>query len=161
MVDGGYFENSGVATALDLHAALSELNKTHGFLARVIILHIGSGPGYKLGYDGLAEIFTPVRAILNTRGARGRNAVTQAEYFLNRNDNLSNRFTQDMRAFILDGGRFELPLGWHLAESSRALIREQSGIASRCKPTARNYNNTEVNDCIAWSVHQDLKISSQ
>ena len=156
LVDGGYFENSGVATALDMYFALSQIHQEEQIRARIIILHIGSPPSTELGYQGLGEFLSPIRTLLNTRGARGRAAVGQARHFLRMRKESVNRFDSDMRTYFLDGGRFQLPLGWSLSEVSRDIIRSESGNPQKCKPEAKNHDNIEVNNCVSQSIFQDL-----
>ncbi len=96
VVDGGYFENSGTATAMDL---LTALGKTHGDRLYPILVLIrndpkassvcrrGSGaPDTDLSGDAssgiaddlLKEVAAPIRALLNARTARGRLAEVDA-----------------------------------------------------------------------------------
>jgi hypothetical protein len=96
VVDGGYFENSGTATVMDL---LTALRKAHGDRLYPILVLIrndpnasavcrrGSGhPDKDLSGDAssgiaddlLKEVATPIRALLNARTARGRLAEVGA-----------------------------------------------------------------------------------
>lgn len=91
LVDGGYFENSGAATAVDL------LNLIEGLdLYPILILirndpqappvcqgrrgggSLGPGPGGPPAGELLSEVASPVRALLNARTARGRLAEVDA-----------------------------------------------------------------------------------
>jgi hypothetical protein len=90
-VDGGYFENSGAATTVDL------LNLIDGpVLYPILILirndpeapsvcqgrhgggSLGPGPEGRPAGDFLSEVASPVRALLNARTARGRLAEVDA-----------------------------------------------------------------------------------
>ncbi|MDT4895206.1 MAG: hypothetical protein QOH25_283 [Acidobacteriota bacterium] len=73
-IDGGYFENSGTATVLDLLSAmrLKDVAKDQEINIRLIIIRIGTDPG-ELQYkkQGLGEITSPIFGLLNTMTARG------------------------------------------------------------------------------------------
>jgi hypothetical protein len=95
VVDGGYFENSGAATLMDL---LDALERKHQDLYPILILirndprapfvcHrsgeearplLDDGPEGPSAGDFLAELAAPVRALLNARTARGRLAEVDA-----------------------------------------------------------------------------------
>lgn len=81
-VDGGYFENSGTATVLDL---LSALNFKDAAIAaevdiEIIVIRIGGDPG-ELRYkrQGLGEITSPIFAFINTGTARGTLSVREMQ----------------------------------------------------------------------------------
>src|SRR5262249_39090307 len=61
LVDGGYFENSGVATAVDLIRAMEDTAKRWGFLdkirIRLIVLTRGGYPSQT--FYGLNEVVSP------------------------------------------------------------------------------------------------------
>ena len=78
-VDGGYFENSGVTTVLDVIAAIRQ--KIAAANVKLIVLRITNSRAYD-GEDGtfvpegaFNEILSPVRALLHTRQARAELAV--------------------------------------------------------------------------------------
>jgi hypothetical protein len=94
-VDGGYFENSGTATVLDLLSALNINEATNAAQKNIqlIVIRIGTNPGvfqfeeggkvylspvlYKR--QGLGEISSPIITLLNTRNARGNLSVREME----------------------------------------------------------------------------------
>ena len=91
VVDGGYFDNSGVDTALDVISQInSELAKTDHFLSdpsdpskhnlrieiHLIVLNTG-GFAERGGY-GLGDALEPIRALLSTRVARTPIAINRA-----------------------------------------------------------------------------------
>lgn len=136
LVDGGYFDNSGVATARDIINALEtssideELQAETGLKPRFINLAIVDKPQVDEMKDaseqGLNEILSPVRAALGVRSARASSIVDQAEYELNASAkmNADTRF----RAVYLDKriqDGVSLPLGWLLSETSRTAIEGQ------------------------------------
>jgi len=96
VVDGGYFENSGAATAADLLAALHKQHEDRLFPILVLIRNdpkasavcfrgssdegkdLSADASSLLSDDLLKEISAPVRALLNARTARGRLAEVDA-----------------------------------------------------------------------------------
>jgi hypothetical protein len=107
---------------------------------------------------GLSEI-SPVKAILNTRGARGNDAVEQMETAIRslrdpkvkgpRDANIG--FCPDgslgcMFRFLLEEQNVKLPLGWMLSQVSRCQIQNQVGsLSGGCgqlvSPTNANTTN--------------------
>lgn len=114
-VDGGYFENSGAATLHD--ALLAMASSTQAF--EPIVLRIGFStepvePGAnnrarKAG-EGLNEIMSPVRTLLNTRSARGITALRQLEGAL--------ADTMNFIDFEFREKGVPLPLGWQLSNAA-------------------------------------------
>jgi hypothetical protein len=111
-VDGGYFENSGAATAMEIARTLRGQP-----VYAVIIRHAGDTP---LKPETIAnEVLSPVRALLATRDARAviarkelRDAVGADHVF----------------EFDLEPTKPSLPLGWVLSDVTRDLI--DKGMAS-------------------------------
>jgi hypothetical protein len=98
LVDGGYFENSGAATAVDLLRAIwPEMEARSGELGRpvfpvlILVRNDPAAPPACLGEAGgsaesqlfLSEVLAPMLALLNTRTARGRLAEQDAIAYMN------------------------------------------------------------------------------
>lgn len=97
-VDGGYFENSGTATVLDLLSALrvNEAVEAAQQDIQIIVIRIGTDPRvFQFKEDGkvymspvlyrrqgLGEIMSPIATLLNTRKARGNLSVREMETML-------------------------------------------------------------------------------
>ena len=82
LVDGGYFENSGVSTAHDLIRALDQEARRVGVANDVeIFLLVLVSPDSDIagGADPFTDVLDPIRTMLNTRAARARAAVERAE----------------------------------------------------------------------------------
>jgi hypothetical protein len=120
-VDGGYFDNSGIETALDLIGVLElakkTLVKTPGLPEiRIILISISSQDVGQVdaGSHGFGETLTPYRAMINSW--RARTALTVA----NAAEILDPRFVisvgpSRMRELVLFADESGLPLGWHLS----------------------------------------------
>ncbi len=129
VIDGGYFENSGVETVRDLLFAMQPVLaewQARGFLLAPAVLVISNSPGalapsgkqdpaaVRLDTTFLSELTAPPMGLFNTRTARATFAVT-AE----RRD-MQWLLPVDGRRFLWFGMRAErnTPLGWALADSS-------------------------------------------
>ena len=139
MVDGGYVENSGTETALDLIYTLSRFYNQNSNLrgnrppVKFIVLtttnlQILRSPGS----SGLSEILSPIRTMLSTREAR---AVVSIGH-LSRFTELCGVYSEcgdrvDAAMFMLNLYDHRLPLGWLLAHSTRSVVRLYSGSAGR------------------------------
>jgi hypothetical protein len=136
LVDGGYFENSGAATLLDVAAALEKAARELDLAQRIVpvVLLIANDPfGAKPSEDPAAsarypmsfavELRAPPLALLQTREGRG----TEAQAVLKR--------SVEWRGADMPPGRFEfyqpadtgvpLPLGWMLSPSARDALDRQ------------------------------------
>ena len=144
LVDGGYFDNSGIETALDLIEILTNVRQVHqghptdaqgqpdpfDFDIHLITASgsLGDGPP---GWQGLDDVLSPVRALLSSREARGTLSATKAEtvrFFYP-----SGSPTYDIRpAATLDEQDMALALGFQLSGNSLGLIGAQAGEANQC-----------------------------
>ena len=133
VVDGGYFENFGAATALELlqaieRASCREPPKSCAY--DLVVIQISSDPGYRgVESDGAAhrpipspgsfaaELRSPVKTLLNTRTARGVLAAqTLHNWVAGRSGDSNARFIE----FRLDiaAEESEPPLGWILSQAA-------------------------------------------
>jgi hypothetical protein len=159
LVDGGYFENSGVETArfvierlaLDycpgdtMHFShCNRSDKSRPMLAfRTIVLtefdavgHAIEGIGPKRRSIGLNELLSPLRASLNTRIARGDLAVSRQQQL--RPGYPSGPSTIPAITIQLSHKLYELPLGWQLSRQVQAIIASQIGDPWLCVRTERD-----------------------
>ena len=136
LVDGGYFENSGAATAIDVLSALQRAAELEGLAQYIVptVLLLSNNPkSAKPTEDPTAtppeplrfavETRAPLETMLQTREGRG----TQAQAVLKR--------TVEWRTEGRPRGRFEfyqpgqnivpLPLGWMLSPSARRALDTQ------------------------------------
>jgi predicted acylesterase/phospholipase RssA len=115
IVDGGYFENSGAATADDILEYLhSPQNPSRARLAPHVILITHTEKPIP-GGEALSEMLAPVRAIFAARVARGDQAVAELR------GEADGRWTEfNLRT---DQG-VPLPLGWLLSAQARRAIDE-------------------------------------
>jgi hypothetical protein len=158
LVDGGYFENSGVASALELISTLQSASHKYGFAdqisIRLIVLTRGGFP--KQDFFGLSELISPVLALLSARSSRAPLAIDQAErLFRERAD--SKPVTSISKVDLLDL-YYPLPLGWRLSALSTILIQAQNGIPARCR-AAGAADQKEMGfdaDCLAKTVEKEL-----
>jgi hypothetical protein len=187
-VDGGYYENSGAATAFnilmslrvkdenakdeiylydallkrdktDLYKALGKLEMPMGIVP--VIIRIGfrvpklrnakdeindpsSEERAKYKDQGLNEISSPVKTLLNTRGARGNDAVRQLETAIRNLKIASGADPKECAVgcifdVILDEGKGrKLPLGWTLSFKPRCEMQQQvDSVIDPCKKNTR------------------------
>lgn len=170
LADGGYFDNSGVSTALDIGRTLQKLKKYPDEF-EIIYISIVNLPNRsstgKVKTEGLNEVGSPIRTVFNVRSARSKNIVKQAKYLLN--DESGDAFKFKFRNIYLDKqtDNGELPLGWLLSLASRNAIDKQNISFDKCDRALfeqENDNDFDVgnhNSCVAKSIGYDLtKIES-
>jgi hypothetical protein len=145
IVDGGYFENSGAETILDLLDTLR--GSYHGGGKQKISVHIITISSLDFqepsSWQGIGEILSPVRTMLSTRDARGtlsiyRIATLMENCFADRapdnddktqrrDDRSCNQADAQSNIFPLNLIDFPIPLGWQLSPISARLVGLHSG----------------------------------
>jgi hypothetical protein len=179
LVDGGYYDNSGLVTARDLVSALNvnqdngsesvldALTKKYSIRPKLINLAIVDVPQpdrivgtTRFGFDG---IISPLNTVLNVRNTRGNGVVAQAAYDLNQKATKPKDYR--FRAFYLDKEMGKLPLGWLLSETSQKAIERQNPSYEQCKELkiaqltiemTDKINVIENNACVAKSISIEL-----
>ena len=139
LVDGGYVENSGIETALDL---IEKLNGVRGTADvpkfRIYLLSLVTGTFEDHGSFAFGELMEPVRALLSTRTSRTFTALNRAvrDNRAPATDVVSTelRFPTFGRTDIT-GLFYSLPLGWTLSEKTGDVISLSSGRFWDCLPT--------------------------
>jgi hypothetical protein len=133
-VDGGYFENSGTATVLDLFSALNfkAAATEAGVDIQVIIIRIGADPGELLYQKhGLGEITSPIFAVVNAGTARGNLSVGEMNTtLLERLEGADRASEFDLRSadvahFQVNQTKVKLPLGYLLSTEARTDMDQQ------------------------------------
>jgi Patatin-like phospholipase len=181
LVDGGYYDNSGLVTARDIVSALSvnqkdstesvldELNNKYGIRPKLINLAIVDVPKPTVGSSarGFDGILSPLTTVLNVRNTRGSGVVAQAAYDLNRDATKPEDYR--FRAFYLDKEMAKLPLGWLLSKTSQDAIEKQNPSYETCKELKMTQlilgmkdkiNTIENNSCVAKSIFMELNPKS-
>lgn len=137
LADGGYFENSGLATLLDLLPVFDELSYAPDAPnMHVIVIRIGTTHRPAEPADWFTESLSPVRALFNTRDARAvnvRDQIIRAIDELNRRNKRElnagtaggSQLTAEFVEILLDVQSTQIPLGWVLSASSRKEIETQ------------------------------------
>ena len=134
-VDGGYFENSGATTVLEILKVLGQLAKPGTSWDKVkpyVILisnepvdlryldaRLDSAPDNKKikPFPGGNEVLSPLLTMLNTRGARGEHAMVTTGWHVGSNHFLHFGLCRD--------GKVKIPLGWVLSGAVRNAMDQQ------------------------------------
>jgi len=157
LVDGGYFDNSGVATALDIVRAIKDLSDVRDKIqVRLLIL---SRPNDRTNetFFGI-EFLAPIRALLRVRATGGQRAVGQAERELG--VEIINGHSAVQRADLVDFG-YPPPLGWRLSNVSSFLIEAQNGLGNECSSPAAASDLRGNAACMIDAIRRDLRSVSR
>jgi hypothetical protein len=136
LADGGYFENSGAATALDVLTALQRAAALEQLDERIqpVIILLSNNPDMARPTEDPAatppvplhfatEARSPLETMLQTREGRGTQAQAVLKRAVERRDTNSLRgifkFFQPQKDIV------PLPLGWMLSPSARAALDAQ------------------------------------
>jgi hypothetical protein len=139
LVDGGYFENSGATTALEILRAMEAGAGALWPKLKPIVLMISNDP--KLGKKPkprtfLKEVSSPIVALLNTRGARGSYSREALKDFFP--EACRHERFQEIDLVGIDG----VPLGWVLSESATEIMRAQAVVhVDRVRKLIRSQND--------------------
>jgi predicted chitinase len=174
LVDGGYFDNSGVETAVDLlqalEAQINDLN-TATDRPKIVVKLIVLGGGHYPVRDSFAlgETMEPIRALLSTRESRAYIAINKAarapqlrdqSYQRVINGSAENITTKSLRLVGLKKHAYELPLGWAMSLRTREIIENQSGHFWDCDPNSDFTQSDEVSgssgDCVQLLIGHEL-----
>jgi hypothetical protein len=128
--DGGYFEASGVATALDLAHSLKNIIDQGGLNVDIKLVILTSGGFASETADGLNEALDPIRTMLNASEARGYIEVGRAEQADFAKAAAQSGAVLKVR---LEEYGYPLPLGWSLSDVTRYLIQFQTGELNPCE----------------------------
>lgn len=161
LVDGGYFENSGLATTLDLLSAIeSGLERDPALQPfrdkiEINIITLNS-KHFDLGsFAGFGEWISPISAMMSTRSARAPLETSRAELLVERSAKSTTGIPKKFFRFDLDDLGYPLPLGWRLSAVTRLLIANQLGTRSRC--AAAPVTGGEVSpDCLKKIIADQL-----
>ncbi len=139
LVDGGYFENSGIETAQSIVDALkrrtacqpqpgsddtcvlTDAKTGEKMIVRFHLIVLTENYDPKAGAEGLNELMSPVRALYRTRTERSLLAVDHAA-----NSGLP------VHKIYIDHDLFPLPLGWQFSSPTQGLIGAQIGDPAKC-----------------------------
>ena len=171
LADGGYFDNSGIPTALDIGRSLQRL-KGYGTTFEIVYLSLIDGqfnePTTQLKSVGLNEVLSPVRALFSARKSRSRSAVELSTFTVN--DGIDDPLKYKFRTLFLkkSGDGIKLPLGWLISDRSRKFIDRQTpdpnDPATACDiekfrqgvANGRVRMNDNHNPCVIGSIGNDL-----
>jgi len=135
-VDGGYYDNSGMATLEDIITAmrLGRNMRVDGQKIRLIVLRIGfthvtddmQRPGdHRQRGAAFEEFLTPARALLNARDARARTAIAQLRATVASLTGSPRSNDARVLDFEFNDARIPLPLGWLLSQRAREEMTAQ------------------------------------
>jgi hypothetical protein len=157
LVDGGYYENSGVATALDIIRALRSMAAVRERIdVRLIILSRPTDHTNETFFG--IELLAPVRALLRVRAARARTTIAQAEREIGITTIVGGR-PAIQRINLLDMD-YPPPLGWRLSKVTAFLIEAQNGRSGECVVGPQQTQVKEGRfdaDCVLETIRNDLK----
>jgi hypothetical protein len=126
VVDGGYFENSGGTTLIELYIKLRALANSNNFKVNFNLILIKNSLSIEMKEPirGMAESFAPLAAFTNVWYKSGAFGVISTEKFLmQQNDHI-------MSIGLKRSHEINIPLGWYLSDRARNIMDEQVPIAA-------------------------------
>jgi hypothetical protein len=128
LVDGGYFDNSGVMTALALVKQMQRVVQQKDQTVQIKLLVLTS-EDFSPPTIAPGDYLVPIQALLTARAAQAQAAIAQAQSVIEgmKDDENGNK-PLTLRKLVLKGYGYPLPLGWMLAPITRYLILGQNRI---------------------------------
>jgi hypothetical protein len=130
LVDGGYFDNSGILTALELIRAMRSAADRAGIgksiQINLVVLSAAADPEGKL--VRATELTAPIEGLLQARVATGRATVNAALRSIREQREgtaRTNGLPDTVRKVELKDIGYPLPLGWRLSQMTRLLMAAQ------------------------------------
>jgi predicted chitinase len=174
-VDGGYIDNSGIDTALDLIAEIQKVapgsdpgNIDAAAAAqlppfRIYLVSLSSGDFPNRREYSLNEVIEPIRALLNGREARASIAHNRARNEFGRTGDL-----QELPRFNRTGLQsyyYDLPLGWAMSLKTREIIALDSGRFWDCEPNKDSFSQSDASlsnaDCVQLQLYHLMNNSAK
>lgn len=152
LVDGGYYDNSGLVTAQELMQAILKSDLKDVLEPKLIILT--GAPVVNDPIRGWHEPLDPIRAMLNSWGTRPVEAIHAADQSLN----ISPDATNTVRIVRLHGLLYSLPLGWRLSGGTVYLISAEDPLPGQCRGDGKMIAKTNVfhADCLLQDLEKEL-----
>jgi predicted acylesterase/phospholipase RssA len=125
VVDGGYFENSGTATVLDIldDIDLADYEKTNPPVKIVVVISNDPHEGQEAPprSDFLGEVLTPFDSLMSARDARG----SYSEMLLRVRVETTNFFKFSLSQSSQATNEVPLPLGWSLSKLAIEVMNDR------------------------------------
>ncbi|MBW4594900.1 MAG: patatin-like phospholipase family protein [Brasilonema angustatum HA4187-MV1] len=166
LVDGGYFDNSGIFTALDIGQTLdkSEKIKENNINFQIIYLAIGSQSenntiDNQQGLTSFNEISSPLQAFINARLESDFTAIDMSKFIISSDSKIrsKDKSKPKVKTLILEAenNSIKLPLTWNISEKSKNDINKYIPDPSNCED--KNTKDFIRNNCSTFkSIKDDL-----
>ncbi|MEK6477101.1 hypothetical protein WJR50_06190 [Catalinimonas sp. 4WD22] len=140
LVDGGYYENTGMGTAIQLFNAVTSVvkdslkNNTEHKPVKLMLIFIQNNDyseNERKNPDFLIDLIAPPKALLNTWG-RQSISVDKTTELLSTKLSYPITYTKFELANKSEKGKVVLPLGWYISDTAKKVFRKQ--ISNITKP---------------------------
>ena len=156
LVDGAYFDNSGIETALaitrELQGSLRGSASRRKIQLNLIVLTSG---GFGDPSFVVTDYLAPFQSIISTRSARAAMTLKQARATFMRE--ISNGRAEGSGEFFgkveLQGFGYPLPLGWRLSPITRLLILGENEGTGWC---GEDSGNAGDKNCVRSKIYSDM-----
>ena len=166
LVDGGYIDNSGVETALNLIEEISaaadaaqKVNPSEIPRIRIYLISLTGGDFPDGGEFSYNELVEPIRALLSGRESRAYVALNRAKAQLKVSIASDGAALSSFNRSDLNSHFYNLPLGWAISENTRDIIAHGSGRYWDCEPS-EDFTQTRPHlanaDCMHLQIYHAL-----
>jgi hypothetical protein len=156
LVDGGYYDNSGLTSALELKRSIEvashDLGLADKLTVKIIILASDLTPSKT--ERSLNELLDPIRTVLHSWRTRPRDLIEQTVLALNS----ATESPPVVYVVHLRGALYDLPLGWRLAGGTIDLINSEDPVPNVCDEheTVESKGNLFEADCLLSGIAREL-----
>ena len=169
--DGAYFDNSGVATALDLidefEKDMKDPDTGQPLPVDINLIVLTGAGGYSdQKYYGFGELYSPIQSLLAARQANTSSAMRRA---IGQIDRIPRAAAETdigphiarLRQVLVADAFYPLPLGWRLSNLTQDAIRFQAGDGKRCAPDETSFKQTIeeffATDCLERVMYHEIE----
>jgi hypothetical protein len=163
LVDGAYFDNSGVTTAIDLIQRMEKAAMDHSLPVQINLIVMTSRGIAEGTFDHLSELLAPIRSLLNSTSARNFTTIDLADHELGTvgSSGAAGRIRR-LQKVEIDDFVTRLPLGWRLSIASKFQIDRRTGIVEHCAPNDRFEQASPIRafssaDCTKLLIYHQLR----
>lgn len=174
LVDGAYYDGSGVEGAMDVYRALLNVATARNLPVQLHLIVVGDADfmdrAAGLSHDAPKQeglLSVPLAAMFNTRDLLAERALRASlrEIAVDRERLGSSGPVGDVIPIRLPQSALKLPLAWYLSPTTSSLVTLSTGDPNRCDPsraapptkqTSRLVRNMLLNDCTTCLVMSRL-----
>lgn len=146
IVDGGYYDNSGLLTAIDIVRLILKTENADSIRIKPVIIFLRNGNTLSAKGEGCSSsILAPVNAFINSWNSKTERTIRDVNFI---SEELGFEIMQIMLDYKSSGIAEDYPLGWTLSQKSQKSILGKLKVVGTDKSTEIGIRNAVTFDRI-------------